>query len=135
MGDDLQALVGRRIARFRKAAGLTQEQLAGKLSVALETISRMERGVNTPSIKTLGKIAAALGVQVPELLTPEGGASEKDSELENLMILMKRREPGEIRLVRENASLLLDYLDRQAAPKPRPRPRKIGKGHPDPSLN
>ena len=131
MGDDLQELMGRRIARFRKASGLTQEQLAGRLSVALETISRMERGVNAPSIKTLGRMAEALGVQVQELFTPEGGASEKDSALEDLMTLMKRRQAGEIRLVRENASLLLEYLDRQAAPKVRQRLRKVGKSRPN----
>ena len=121
MGDELQELLGRRMARFRKASGLTQEQLAGRLSVALETISRMERGVNVPSIRTLGKIAAALGIPVQELFTTEGGASEKDRELEELMTLMKRRQAGEIRLVRENASLLLEYLDQHPGPKMRPR--------------
>ena len=60
MGDDLQELLGRRIARFRKASGMTQEQLGDRLSVALETISRMERGVNAPSIRTLGKSSKVL---------------------------------------------------------------------------
>ena len=90
----------------------------------------MERGVNAPSIKMLGRIAVALGVLVQELFTPEGGASEKEGELENLMTMMKLRQTGEIRFVRENASVLLEYLDRYAAPKLRPRPRKVGKNRP-----
>ena len=131
MGDDLQELLGRRMARFRKASGLTQEQLAGKISVALETISRMERGVNAPSIRTLHRIAEALRVPVQELFTPEGGASEKDRELEELMTLMKRRQLREIRLVREKSGLLLEFLDQHAAPKKRPRLRKVGKSRPN----
>ncbi len=74
MGDKLQELVGRQIAKFRKAAGLTQEQLADKLSVALETVSRMERGVNTPSIKTLGRIGDALNVPARDFFPTETDA-------------------------------------------------------------
>ena len=55
--------------------------------MALETISRMERGVNAPSIRTLARIAEALDVPVRELFTTEGGASEKENELEDLMTL------------------------------------------------
>lgn len=119
------------LRKLRTASGLTQEQLGDRLSVALETISRMERGVNAPSIRTLARIAEALDVPVRELFTTEGGASEKDNELEDLMTLMKRRQAGEIRLVRENAGLLLEYLDLHAAPKMRPRPRKVGKSRPN----
>ena len=123
MGDELQDLVGRQIAKFRKAAGLTQEQLADKLSVALETISRMERGVNTPSIKTLGRIGDALNVPARDFFPPETDATEKDNALDELVTVLKRRQVQEIRLVQEMAGNLFTYLDERDAQGVRP-PRK-----------
>lgn len=89
MGDDQQQLLGWRISRYRKASGLNQERLAEKLSVALETISRMERGVTAPSIKTLGRIADVLGVSVQDFFIPDSGTSEKERALENLVTLLE----------------------------------------------
>lgn len=120
MGEELQDLVGRQIAKYRKAAGLTQDQLADKLSVALETISRMERGVNTPSIKTLGRIGDALNVPAREFFPPEIDATEKDNVLDELVTVLKRREVQEIRLVQEMASTLFTHLDERDAQGVRP---------------
>ncbi len=114
MNDDLHLVVGRKIAKYRKAAGLTQQQLGDKLSVALETISRMERGATTPSIKTLGRIGRALGIPAHEFLMPDGGASPKDSALDELVTMLKIRKIAEIELVRGMAERILAYLDAQA---------------------
>jgi DNA-binding XRE family transcriptional regulator len=44
----------------RKAAGLTQAQLAKLAGVRVETISRLENGVNMPGIRTFDKIDRAI---------------------------------------------------------------------------
>jgi transcriptional regulator with XRE-family HTH domain len=44
----------------RKAAGLTQVQLAKLARVRVETISRLENGLHMPGIKTFDKIDRAL---------------------------------------------------------------------------
>jgi len=67
MSGDLQQKIGRGIAKYRKAAALTQEQLGAKLQVAHETVSRMERGVSMPSVMTLHRIADALGSRCRDL--------------------------------------------------------------------
>lgn len=61
---DLLKLLGRRIKRIRKAARQTQGRLAKKAGLSVEFISRMERGVVQPSLKTLGLVAEALDVEV-----------------------------------------------------------------------
>jgi transcriptional regulator with XRE-family HTH domain len=62
-------MVGQRIAALRKAQGLTQLRLAHRTGIALNTISRLERGENeNPELNTLLAIAAALSVPVGELL-------------------------------------------------------------------
>ena len=118
MSDDLQQKIGQGIAKYRKAAGLTQEQLAAKLQVAHETVSRMERGVSMPSVMTLHRIANALGVEVQEFFAAEAGDSEKARALDNLLTLLKRRPGHEIRMVNELASVALEQLDRHYTPKP-----------------
>ena len=55
-----------RLARIR--AGLDQYELADRAGVTQTTISRLERGIGAPHGKTLGKLAAALGVDVLDLL-------------------------------------------------------------------
>ena len=52
----------------RKAAGLTQEQLAGEADIQRNYVSLMERGINQPSIAVLFKLAAALGCPASELI-------------------------------------------------------------------
>ena len=55
---------------LRAARGLTQEGLAEKAGVAIETIQRLETGNSTPLSKTLQKLGEALDVSPDELLSP-----------------------------------------------------------------
>lgn len=48
----------------RKNAGLTQAELAQRIGADKGYISRVERGLTIPSVATLYKIAAAMGMTV-----------------------------------------------------------------------
>ena len=52
------------ILRARVQAGLTQKQLADMTGISQADISRLERGTANPSIKTLQRVATALGRKV-----------------------------------------------------------------------
>lgn len=70
-GDAHNALalrLGRNIAAQRKAVHLTQAQLAERLRVETETISRFERGKTLPSILTLERLGDLLGCTPAALL-------------------------------------------------------------------
>jgi transcriptional regulator with XRE-family HTH domain len=56
------------IALARSIRGWTQAQLAKASGLAATSISDYERGVGTPTYRSLQRIAAALGVSVPDLL-------------------------------------------------------------------
>ena len=58
--------IGECIAIARKAAGLTQAQLAEKSGVAAITIHQYEHGKRQPRLDMLGKIARALNTSVYE---------------------------------------------------------------------
>lgn len=53
-----------RIAYLRKRRDLTQSELAKKSGVSQSTIAQIESGRKDPSVKTLGKLAKALDVQL-----------------------------------------------------------------------
>ncbi len=59
---------GEKMQKTRKEKGVTQEELAAKLSMHRTYIGLIERGERNPTIRTLYKIAKALGVQSSELL-------------------------------------------------------------------
>ena len=66
---------GERIRQLRKETKLTQSDLADKLLVHTQTISKWERGLIEPDVAVLGDLAAALGISVDKLLgLPEGDA-------------------------------------------------------------
>lgn len=60
--------LGENIKQARKAAGVTQVQLADALGVYAKDISRWENNVLTPNTLTFAKICKALGASADELL-------------------------------------------------------------------
>lgn len=63
--NDIQ--IAKRIRRFRKQKELTQEQLAEKVHVSTTHIGLVETGKRRASLKTLQRIASALGVKLKDL--------------------------------------------------------------------
>jgi transcriptional regulator with XRE-family HTH domain len=68
MKDQIIDHIGRQVRKVRKAKGITQITLADELKVAQSKISRIERGVFSPTIKDLEAIAEALEVSVVDLM-------------------------------------------------------------------
>ncbi len=71
--------VGREIRRAREAKGWSQAKLAAGADMGVSGISQIETGARNPSVVTLSKIAAALGVGVSDLF-PKGQAPLPDLE-------------------------------------------------------
>ena len=60
--------LGRKIACARKCSGLTQNDLASRVGVTAQAVSKWERGNACPDIAILDEIADALGISLSELL-------------------------------------------------------------------
>jgi len=60
--------IGNNIKELRKAKGYKQKDLAEKIQIATNSLSRYETGEREPSIETLEKIADALEVPVSKLI-------------------------------------------------------------------
>ncbi len=48
----------------RKASGLTQKELAERTGIAQADISKLENGSANPSLRTLRRLAAGMGMQL-----------------------------------------------------------------------
>lgn len=61
---DLVFEISENIIKARLSMGLTQQELAEKFSTKQSSISRLERGLDLPSLSFLVKIADALGMKI-----------------------------------------------------------------------
>ena len=69
--------IGEKIRDFRKIKNLTQEELAEKLGVSAQAVSKWETGVSAPDISLILPLCNALGTGADALL---GGNRKKDLE-------------------------------------------------------
>ena len=68
------ALVARNIRRLRVARGLSQEALAVDAEIDRTYVSRLERGLENPSVAVLERLAKALSANIEELFrVPRAG--------------------------------------------------------------
>ena len=62
--------IGRRIRAARLAVGITQEQAAASSGIDHKRWQRLEQGAVNPTVRTLVRVATALGISVWDLLGP-----------------------------------------------------------------
>ncbi len=60
--------IGQSVRYLRLKQGITQEELAFRAEINMNSVSTLERGINNIKIKTLYKIAEALNVNINEIL-------------------------------------------------------------------
>ena len=66
-----QEAFGKQIRRLRDRRGLTQEELANRSGIHVSYLSGIERGRRNPSLRSIRRLAKALGVQVGKLFAFE----------------------------------------------------------------
>ena len=71
---------GALIAERRKALGLTQKELAGRLLISDKAVSKWETGAGYPEVTMLPLLAETLGITVDELLAGEVRADAPEPE-------------------------------------------------------
>lgn len=74
--------IGKYIAEHRKAAGLTQQELADQLSVTNKAVSKWETGQGAPDIGLLTELARILHITADELLRGEDNVPSSDRDQE-----------------------------------------------------
>lgn len=70
--DDSQKAFGLRLRQLRKTAGLTQASLAEHAEISCVYVNKLERGLASPSIQVLQRLAQCLESDLATLLSPQG---------------------------------------------------------------
>lgn len=106
--------IGDRIRHARKTAGLSQEELAGKIRVNRSYLSLVENGKSSPTFEFMEKVAGGIGIRVEDLAVGRGPGEpwpdefEGDSMHEGLaqlladdeQMLLMNPSPDEVRILR-----------------------------------
>ena len=61
-------ILAKNIAKYRKAQGFTQEELARTVGVSFQAVSKWETGQSCPDIALLGELSASLGTDINTLM-------------------------------------------------------------------
>lgn len=71
--------LGKTLLRLRNDQGLTQQEVGDRAGLATSYVSRIENGHVEPSLKTLSKIAKALGLPIASIFQvgARGGSSRE----------------------------------------------------------
>ena len=69
------------LRELRKSKGFTQEELATKINVVRQTVSKWEKGLSVPDADSLQKIAEVLDVEVSQLLGAKIEKEENKNEI------------------------------------------------------
>lgn len=75
-GSKLGVVLGANISERRRKLGWTQAELAERIGVDTETVSRFERGNNLPSLQRLEKLADALKIPLYRLVAASSPRSD-----------------------------------------------------------
>ena len=75
-----QIKMGKFIKELRQEKGLTQKEIGDKLKITDNSISKWERGINTPDIYYLAPLSKILGVSINELLNGERNYRKKNKK-------------------------------------------------------
>ena len=108
--------VGERIQQLRKAAGLSQEQLAEQLDVSRQSVSKWELNDAAPEIPKIIALSELFGVSTDELLKGAknipAAAGEKESiaAIARLNAAEKRIRAGLIAVIAGLILLGLDFM-------------------------
>lgn len=110
-------IFGENLKRLRVEKGISQEDMAKKIKIHANHLSRYERGLSAPSIEVVEKMAKLLDVSIDELVS--GSVNERiekniaDRELLNIFQKVQNLEAPQLAVVKDVVSAYLLKTDLQ----------------------
>lgn len=107
-------MIGDQILTFRKAKGMTQEELAVKLHIVRQTVSKWEKGLSVPDAQMLIQLSKCLDVTVAQLLDVPPQTSDqldlaKELEKANEALAQLQQRDAQIRRAGRVRNLILYF--------------------------
>ncbi len=111
--DELLDFTRRRIIAIRQNLGLSQQALAERADLSVDSIGKLERGEQLVSLKTLNKLCQALGISLPAFFGAETETSPDDAQktILSLCLYLSGKDPRHVRLADEMTRQLITRLE------------------------
>lgn len=103
--------IGQRIRKYRKAASLSQEQLAEKAGISVTHMSHIETGNTKLSLPVLVSLATALEVSADDLLF-DNTATTRNSVIDDLTNLLENCSISQIKILKDIVKAAKTSMDK-----------------------
>ena len=104
--------IGQKIRKYRKAKGLSQEQLAELINISVTHMSHIETGNTKLSLQVLVDLSTALEVNADDLLFEK--KSGKATALDELSETLDKCSASETRIIVDTVKALKVALDKHS---------------------
>lgn len=104
--------IGQRIRKYRKAHGMSQEQLAEKVGISVTHMSHIETANTKLSLSVFVDIARALEVQTDDLLSDNKGG--KQIAEEEIIDVLNRASASQVRIIADIVKATKNALDKHS---------------------
>ena len=96
-------MINENIKHFRKTKGMSQEEMAVKLNVVRQTVSKWENDLSYPDIECVGRLAAILGTTVNCIIDGEDAAPyvelcETETPEKRILLLSVKVKPDNMNI-------------------------------------
>jgi transcriptional regulator with XRE-family HTH domain len=112
--------LGARIRALRKRHGLTQEEMAEKCDLHWTYIGGLERGERNPTLTTMQRVAAGLGVGLNQLIDARSfprPQSDEESKEARLLRLIRKKGGDSVDLATKVIREVVRWRDRYSVRK------------------
>jgi transcriptional regulator with XRE-family HTH domain len=86
--NNLNQTIAKNLAYYRKAAGLTQAELAERINYSDKSVSKWESGNGVPDVYILVELAQLFGITVDELLSENAKKPPKENKGKKRMLII-----------------------------------------------
>ncbi len=108
-------VIGRKIRKYRKLAGLSQEALAEKVWISTTHMSHIETGSTKLSLPVLVDIAAVLDVRTDDLLI-EPPADSDGGSADDISVLLESCSAQQVKVIYDIVKAAKMSMDKHISP-------------------
>ena len=103
--------IGKKISKIRKMSGMTQEELAEKIHVSRQTISKWEKGASSPDLECAVALCELFQISLDDFMKGDQVMKKEEKiSLQDMMMINQRTQKKAILLLSGLFFLVIGFL-------------------------
>lgn len=104
---EILKVFGKRLRSLRRAKDMTQEQVAERAGLSLQSVGEIERGRGNPTLVNVERLAAALDVELTALFDLGDVGMTKEQTREELLVFLEGASAEQMHAILTVARVLI----------------------------